>query len=66
MSTHVVVRSFPGPGGALAAGTEVDASRWRNVDALGRRRYLRPIARPASHTDPAPQAPDAAPGRSKR
>jgi len=47
MATHVVVRPFPGPGGQLAPGAEVDAAGWRNTASLVRRRYLRPIERPA-------------------
>jgi hypothetical protein len=47
MATHVVVRSFPGPGGVLAIGAEVDASSWRTTAQLVRRRYLRPIEQPA-------------------
>jgi hypothetical protein len=45
-ATHVVVRSFPGPGGPLTPGDEVAASDWRNTDSLVRRRYLRPIEKP--------------------
>lgn len=43
MATHVVVRPFPGPGGLLTPGAEVDASDWRTTAQLVRRRYLRPI-----------------------
>ncbi len=48
MATHMVVRPFPGPGGkSLPPGTEVDASTWRHAAHLVRRRYLRPLERPA-------------------
>lgn len=46
-ATHAVVRSFPGPGGLLSAGAEVDASRWRNTELLVAQRFLRPIGQPA-------------------
>jgi hypothetical protein len=46
-ATHVVVRPFPGPDGPLTQGAEVPASGWRNTDSLVRRRYLRPIEKPA-------------------
>jgi len=54
--THVVIRPFPGPGGLQLPGAEVDASEWRNTDALVRRRYLRPIDRPAVRTPTTPAA----------
>lgn len=44
-STHVVVRAFPGPGGILPRGTEVDASGWRNAEMLTKHRFIQPIGK---------------------
>ena len=55
MATHVVVRPFPGPRGMTTPGDEVDASTWRNASQLVRRRYLRPLDKPAEII-PAPGA----------
>ena len=59
-ATHVVVRAFPGPGGPLKPGDEVPASDWRNTASLVRRRYLRPIEKPAQAI-PTPRALNAIP-----
>ncbi len=67
MLTHVVVRSFPGPGGNLSAGTKVDASGWRNAETLVRRRYLRPVAlADVREGEASPPDIDAAKSRPKR
>lgn len=66
-ATHIVVRSFPGPGGTqMVAGTKVDASKIRNTEALVRRRYLRPILAGEASTPTEAPAEDAAPRRGKR
>lgn len=36
-----VLRSFPGPGGMLRAGQEVDTSTWLHTDQLIAQRYIR-------------------------
>lgn len=40
---HVVCRSIAGPEGDIPPGQLVDASKWRNTDALVNQRYLRPM-----------------------
>lgn len=43
MNTHTVARRLPGPSGELKAGTEVDASTWKNREALESMGYITPI-----------------------
>jgi hypothetical protein len=44
MNTHVVLKTLPGPNGQkIPAGTEVDASEWRNAPLLVTQRYLKPL-----------------------
>lgn len=44
MNTHKVLKQLPGPGGKIIkAGTEVDASEWRNAHLLVKQRYLEPL-----------------------
>lgn len=40
--THVVARPFSTAGRSLTAGTKVNASSWKNTDALVTSGYLRP------------------------
>jgi hypothetical protein len=44
MNTHIVLKTLPGPNGQkISAGTEVDASEWRNAPLLVTQRYLKPL-----------------------
>jgi hypothetical protein len=40
---YVVCKAFKGPDGPLEPGAVVDADNWRNVAAMVRERYLRPL-----------------------
>jgi hypothetical protein len=43
-ATHIVTKPFEVKAGKrLDAGTEVDASEWRNTENLVKHRYLKPI-----------------------
>lgn len=48
MNTHRVTKNLPGPDGIIQAGTEVDASAWRNTSALESQRYLMPLSTKAA------------------
>lgn len=56
MSTHVVMRRLPGPSGDLPAGTEVDASTWKNKEALVSMGYIKPVEKPKKETYGKPKA----------
>ena len=44
MNTHLVIKRLPGPNGQpIEAGSEVDASEWRNAPLLVEQRYLKPL-----------------------
>lgn len=44
MNTHLVIKRLPGPNGQhIEAGTEVDATEWRNAPLLVEQRYLKPL-----------------------
>lgn len=48
--THVVMRRLPAANGDLQAGTEVDASTWKNKEALESMGYIKPIEKPKKET----------------
>lgn len=50
------MRRLPGPSGDLKAGTEVDASTWKNKEALESMGYIKPVEKPKKETYGKPKA----------
>lgn len=49
MDTHIVIRAISAGHEVLEVGTKVDASSWRNREALVAQRRLKPIERPEAN-----------------